>query len=185
MADTYTKQAGNQILSVTLRDLGIDESTTYGKKKKKNYNKLFVQLTLFTPTNQSHLGIKFDDYTKLNTRNTDKFLQQLFSGLGLKNIYFFDAFETRKTGKIDLYNSVVMDNEAMLCLRCVNGAKKSLYMAVRNAIAHGNIIYDGRYYILYSVSDDKIEYDSAITFYMRIKSLKLLESMNKVLEIYK
>ena len=123
---------------------------------------MFVQLTIFTPTNQSHLGIKFDDYTKLNTRNTDKFLQQLFSGLGLKNIYFFDTFETRKTGKIDLYNSVVMDNEAMLCLRCMNGAKKSLYMAVRNAIAHGNIIYDGRYYILYSVSDDKIEYEGRL-----------------------
>ena len=90
MADTYTKQAGNQILSVTLRDLGIDESTTYGGTMLKNYNKLFVQLTLFIPTNQSHLGIKFDDYTiDIGlSRNGSKLSPELIEGVGLTPDYY-------------------------------------------------------------------------------------------------
>ena len=57
-------------------------------------------------------------------------------------------------------------------------------MGVRNAIAHGNIIHDGKYYVLYSVSDDKKEFDSEVTFFLRIDKLSKLGVFRRVLESY-
>ena len=185
MRDSYSKQSKKQFLSISLRDLGIDESAAYGLGNAQKYNTLFAQLTTFTPTKQSHLGTKFNVYRKLNNRNVDLFLQRVFSGFGAKNIYLYEVFDTKVTSKVNLFSSVQSDTGPMVCLRCCNGVRDSLYMSVRNAIAHGNIICDGNYYILYSVSDDSKEYDSPITFFMRIKSLKRLETLEKTLELYK
>ena len=188
MSETYAKQSEKQYLSITLRELGIDDDAPYGLGNAKNYKDLFVELTTFSPTDQSHLGDKFDSYSKLNTRKTNTFLEQVFSGLKVMNhIYLYGTFSVKieKPNRVDLFQEVSTYKGAMICLRCCNSVKQSLYMSVRNAIAHGNIIYNGYFYILYSVTDDKKEYDSPVTFFLRIKSLGYLRSFTKVLEYYR
>ena len=187
MSELYSKQSQEQYLSITLRDLGIDETAPYGLGDAKKYKDLFVELTTFSPTSQSHLGVKFDSYSKLNSRNLNSFLAQVFSGLKVKKVYLYETFSVKKEkpNRVDLFQEVSTDKGAMICLRCCNSVKQSLYMSVRNAIAHGNIIYNGYFYILYSVSDDKKEYDSPVTFFLRIKSLGYLRSFTKVLEYYR
>ena len=184
MADSYSKQAQNQYLSVTLRELGIDESATY-ITSNKTYNSLFLRLTMYTPTTQSHLGLKFDSYKGLNDRTSRDLVKQIFSGLGVKSIYLYNSYDSDVATKTNILTRVLADTESMICLKCIQGIRNSLYMAVRNAIAHGNIIRCNGYYILYSVADDKKEYDSAITFILRVKSLKRLEAFTKTLDLYK
>ena len=186
---TLCQELVNNRLSLSLRDLGIDEKTEYGLKFTQNDKNLFMSLVLYTPTSQSHLGKKFENYSKLNNRTLDRFLNSIFSGLGLNGIYLFRSFtekENKKKGnkKKDLRKSVLEDNGAMICLRCDNGARDSLFMSIRNSIAHGNIIEKDGYIIFYSISDDKKEYDSTVTFYLRINKISKLNAFFKVLNLY-
>ena len=147
-------------------------------------DQVFCTLTLFTPTLQSHYGKKFDEYTKLNNKTQEKFLQSIFNGLGMKKIYLYQSFTVKTRNKNDLYDEVAKTKEPMLCLRCDNGVVKSLYMAIRNAIAHGNIIFKDGLFILYSLSDDKAEYTSNITFLLKLTKLTNLLALIKTLEKY-
>lgn len=182
---TYSENSKANRLYLSLRDLGIDERATYGLDDKKYDSKTFSKLVVFTPTTQSHLGDKFDSYRSLNNRTLDKFLKALFSGMGIKNVYLFTSYTEKTRKKKDLRNSVINDKDALLCLRCDNGVRDSLYMSIRNSIAHGNLLEKDGFIILYSVSEDKAEYDSAITFFMRIKQISKLQALFRTLEAYR
>ena len=181
---TYAKKARASRLLLSLRELDIDETTHYSIPNERDAADLFVQLTVLTPTYQSHLGRKFEAYSKLNNRSTEGFLGALFSGLGINNIFLYKTFESKTAQTYDLRNDVLSCKETMLCLRCDNGVLKSLYMSIRNAIAHGNIIEREGYIVFYSVSDDKKEYDSNITFFLRIRKQRNLSAFTKVLSLY-
>ena len=181
---TYAQKAKTSRLQLSVRELGIDETAHYSFPNERNTNSLFVQLTVLTPTHQSHLGRKIESYSKLNKRTMEKFLSALFSGLGINNIFLYKTFESKTAQTYDLRNDVLSCNETMLCLRCDNGVLKSLYMSIRNAIAHGNILEKENYIVFYSVSDDKKEYDSNISFFLRIKKFRNLSAFTKVLSLY-
>lgn len=181
---TYSEQSKNNRLSITLGDLDIDDNSIYDFQRTDALDQLFCTLTTYTPTSQSHYGKKFDSYKRLNNKTQEKFLQSLFNGLGIKKVYLYQSFDVRTRNKKNLYDEVIEETESMLCLRCDNGVVKSLYMAVRNAIAHGNIIAKNNYYILYSVSDDKNEYTSTITFLLKITKLSNLKALTNTLNTY-
>ena len=187
---TFSKMAENNVALFTLSDLGVSSSSWYcdlsKPSEKREWNSL-LKLIVFTPTNQSHLGEKFDSYKKINTRSSNEFLLKVFSGLGIteKNVFLFNSYTTKNTNKKDIKKDIVESTDAMIALRCDNGVYKSLYAVIRNAIAHGNIIFENGYYILYSVRDDKNEYYSELTFFMRIKSLSKLKALFKVIETYR
>ena len=182
---TYAEGAKNNRLFVTLRELGIDESTSYGLFNKEYDLKLLTDLVMFTPTNQSHLGDKFNCFTRLNKRNLDKFLSSLFSGLGINDAYLFESYTEKTKRKKDLRKDVLNNRNSMICLRCESGVRDSLYMSVRNSIAHGNLLERDGFLILYAISDDKEEFDSPITFFMRIKKVSSLKAFTKSLEAYR
>ena len=182
---TYAGQADQNCLYVSLSDLGISLNSLYEVKQSNQLNGIFADLVVFTPSKQSHLGKKLSEYSKLNSRNTDKFLQDVFNSLGIrKNVFLFKTFNPTKRKLNDVFPDVIKSNDQLLILRCDNGVKESLFMAVRNAIAHGNIVYDGKFYTLYSVVDDKKEYESEVTFLLRIDRLEKLSKLRKTLEAY-
>ena len=187
---TFNQIAENNVALLTLADLGVSSSSRYcdlaKTSEKREWNSL-LKLIVFTPTNQSHLGVKFDAYEKLNTRNLNVFLLKVFSGLGIaeNNVFLFNSYTTKDTNKKNIKDDIVKSTDAMIALRCDSGVLNSLYAAIRNAIAHGNIICEKGYYILYSVRDDKNEYYSELTFFMRINSLSKLKTLFKVIETYR
>ena len=183
--DTYAGQANQNCLFISLSDLGITLSSHYEVKTNNLLNGIFSDLVVFTPSKQSHLGKKLSEYSRLNSRNTEKFLQDVFSALGIKqNVFLFKTFIPTKRKLNDVFPDVIKSTDQLLILRCDSGVKESLFMAVRNAIAHGNIVYDGKFYTLYSVADDKKEYESEITFLLRIDRLEKLSKLRKTLEAY-
>ena len=185
---TYSQQAKKNKLEITPRHLNIDENSVYEFQRTAELDEIFCNLTIYTPTSQSHYGKKFGDYPRLNNSTTNKFLESVFNGLGLKHVYVYETFSERgetKGNKTDLSEAVLQTTDEMLCLRCDSGVKISLYMGVRNAIAHGNIVRQGDYYELYSVSDSLKEYDSHVTFFLRIKELGKLKKFLQSLEAYK
>ena len=180
---TYSEQSKSNKLTISLIELGIDEDSTYVFERTDSLDKLFCDLTIYTPSSQSHYGKKFSSY-HISSNKKDKFLKSVFNGMGVKNVYLYKTFSDRTRNKNDLHNSVVNDTETMICLRCDNGVLESLYMAVRNAVAHGNIIHKDGFFILYSVNDDKTEYRSNVTFLLKITKLTNLKALIKTLNNY-
>ena len=183
--NTFVKTSKENCLAISLSDLGITSEAPYGIPSNVSYKDAFTYLVTFTPTKQSHLGDKFDDYAKLDSRSTNEFLKKLFSALGITNIYLFNTFTPVKRELNNLYDDVKNTSGPMLIAKCERGVKEAIYAGIRNAIAHGNIIYDGQYYTFYSVGNDQKEYDDNITFLMRISNLKKLEKFKKTIEAYK
>lgn len=181
---TYIQESKSNRLYVTLRDFGIDENTQYGLKDKKYDYNAIMPLLMFTPTNQSHLGEKFNCYSKLNNKSLDKFLKAIFSGLGVNSVYLYDSFSEKTKNKKDLKKVVLSDKDTMICLRCGNGTRDSLFMAIRNALAHGNIVEKDGFIVLYSISNDQKEYDSTVSFLLRIKNISKLNAFSKTLKAY-
>ena len=183
--NTYAGQADQNCLHLSLSDLGISLNSLYEIKPSDQVKLIFSDLVVFTPSKQSHLGKKLSEYSRLNSRNTDKFLQDIFNGLNIgRNIFLFKTFVPTKRKLNDIFPIVIQSTDQLLILRCDSGVKESLLMAIRNAIAHGNIVYDGKYYTLYSVADDRNEYESEITFLLRIDQLEKLSKLRKTLEAY-
>ena len=83
---TYVQESKTNRLSLSLRDLGIAENTSYGLNSNRYDHDLMMSLVMFTPTKQSHLGKKFAGYSKLNNSTLYKFLKTVFSGLGVKSV---------------------------------------------------------------------------------------------------
>lgn len=183
--NTYAGQADQNCLFISLSDLGISLNSLYEVKPNNQLSGIFSDLVVFTPSKQSHLGKKISEYSRLNSRNTEKFLQDVFNSLGIKkNVFLFKTFIPTKRKLNDVFPAVIESTDQLLILRCDSGVKESLFMAVRNAIAHGNIVYDGKFYTLYSVADDKKEYESEVTFLLRIDRLEKLSKLRKTLEAY-
>jgi hypothetical protein len=189
---TLLSQAQKSTLSFTLKDLNISENSNYDIPNQQNITKLFEQFVVFTPTNQSHLGDKFDAYKKLNNSTTDNFVRKLLRALDIKleNTFFFTAFN--KNNGCNVLNPIPLItqfNYPTLCLNCTNGIKNALYSNLRNAIAHGNIVCFDNSYILYSLTstnkEQKNEYSTHISFLLRVHSLKKLEAFITVLEEYR
>lgn len=76
---TYTQDASKQCLRITLRELGIDEDCTYISPDNRQWSDIVDFLVIHTPTFQSHLGIKFDEYEKLNNHNLDTFIKKILA----------------------------------------------------------------------------------------------------------
>ena len=195
MSKTYTQQAESNCLSLTLTDLGITRSSNYVKREQiEDFEDLIFNLVTCTPTNQSHVGIKFKKDLGKNKAH-DLFLSSLFADLEIdqSKVFLYKNYIEGKNNKNDLKKSVLECNDAMLCLRCDNGVANSLYMAVRNALAHGDILEQNGYIVLYSVSSKSEEtdtkktlneYESKITFLLQIKSLEKIKSFQTVLMQY-
>ena len=182
---TYAKKAAQNCLFISLSDLGITPDSLYDVKTSNQLLALFADLVVFTPSKQSHLGTKLKDYHRLTNRTTDKFLKDVFNGLGIRDVFLFNTFTPRKRNLKDIYSDVIKASDQMLLLRCDSGVKEALFMAIRNAIAHGNIVFDGRYFTLYSLANQEKEYESEISFLMRIDRLEKLGTLRKTLEAYR
>lgn len=183
---SYSELSKECTLSVALYRLGLDENTEYKCDISPRLKNDLLSLVIYTPTKQSHYGGNFKSYN-INNHNTNMFLDRIFKGLKTKNVYLFSTYRSNSDNKKDIYEDVINDKESMICLKCDNGVKESLFAGVRNAIAHGNIVKKDDYYILYSVDvkKDKSEFESNVNFYMKIKNLNRIKSFYKVLNLYK
>ena len=195
---TYTQQAKSNYLTLTLKELGINNHSNYVKREQiDNLKDLIFDLVTCTPTNQSHVGDKFREYKQLKFKTPDPFLSAIFSKLDIKqaNLFLYKNYsirtkaKTEKNEKNNLYEKVINCQKEMLCLHCDDcGVISSLYNAIRNALAHGNIVKQKDYTLLYSVNIAKKgdnEYESNITFFMRIKNIEKLMAFQSVLESYR
>lgn len=173
--ETYYKKSNKCVCSIRLNDL---------KSKKQNSNfisdeniipkEIYYKLVLLTPTEQSHLGTKF---SKKILKHLDELVNDLIKELDIKNVYFFDSFTSQKQ-KTDLTNKVKNDNNTFIALRCSEGLSNALYSSIRNALAHGNILSDGEYYYLYSLStkesENTPEEERKLVFWLKIRDIKKL-----------
>ena len=196
MSKTYTQQAKSNYLTLPLKELKIDDHSKYVERSQIECLKdLIFNLVTCTPTNQSHLGDKFREYKKIKFKTPDPFLTDIFSRVGIKqaNLFLFKNYSTRtkteKNEKKNLYKKVINCHKEMLCLHCDDGGViNSLYNAIRNALAHGNIVKQNDYTLLYSVNIARKgdnEYESNVTFFMRIKNIEKLMAFQNVLESYR
>ena len=182
----YSKQAKKQYLSLTLSELFDVEDipSLYMEPEIRDINKIYSDLIVRTPTNQSHLG-------RNNSVPENKYsavIRKLCNDLNIEdnNIFLFESYNSNKSDHINLYDDVKKCKDTFIAYRTSNGIFLSLYAGIRNALAHGNIIYYKDFYYFYSVqsgSKDANEYTSNISFLLKIKDCKRLKSLTKILEI--
>lgn len=184
MSDTYYQKSKKKQLSLSLTDLGFDHDSSVYSLMENDIRQFYIKLVLYTPTAQSHQGLKFKDYSGISKRTTDKFIRDIINSLGVHNVYFFSSYNSRKKEN-DYYDSITSDAGSFLCAYCDGAIKDAIYGGVRNALAHGNVLYDKSYYYLYSVQDEHAEYTSNIKFLLKIKRLSSMKAFCKVLEKYR
>jgi hypothetical protein len=191
MKDTYANKGRKTALYITPRDMGINDRTYFSVKETQNSSQLFTSLIMQTPTNQSHLGDKWDRYTGLNNNTLDEFARKLIKALDVKDVYIFSVMEPKHGSAVNnAREDVIKSGNTMLCLYIGgNGLRNSLYASIRNALAHGNIVDNGNNVCLYSVSERnknyESEFDTPLSFYLRIYSIDKLEAYLTVLKEYR
>lgn len=174
---TLAESGKRQKLNLTLKELEISEQSNYLNDKPKDLFELFVELVMYSPTDESHLGISWQDFKeRVPNESVNKFSQLLIKALGVEDVFVFDAYESKDTNRCDIKEQVLQSNKSMICLYIKkDGLLKSLYTSIRNALAHGNIVLKDGFFCLYSVPPSpKSEYDKPITFFLRVCSIDKL-----------
>lgn len=152
--------------------------------------KYFYNLVFLTPTDQNRYGVKFKTMKKLNKRTTDTFLRTIFAKLGIKDesIATFASFNGKKGKTIKKTKFEKMSDEPFALLKIENGINYSLFASIRNCLAHGDILKDGEWYYLFSLSTKNIKIsdeEKKIKFLLKIKDLDSLSIFCDVLNAYK
>jgi len=180
---TLSQSGKEQKLNLTLRELGISEKSNYLKIIPKNLFELFTELVMNSPTDESHLGISWQELAKsVPTKCIDEFSRSLMKALDVKDVFVFNVYEGRCAKHRDIKEQVLHSSKSLICLYIGgDGLLKSLYTSIRNALAHGNIVLKDDYYCLYSVSSSSkqqnmSEYDKSVTFFLRVYSLDKLRA---------
>lgn len=182
-SDTLLQLAQKQELNLTLKELGISEKSSYLKNKPKDLFELFAELVMCSPTEESHIGISWQEFKKnVPSKHVDRFSRSLIKALDVKDIFVFNTYESKKTKRCDIKEHVLQSNKSLICLYIGgDGLLKSLYTSIRNALAHGNIVLKDDFFCLYSISSDSkqqnnSEYDKPVTFFLRVYSLDKLQA---------
>ena len=182
----YVKISKEQTCSVTLADL---ESKRNKFEFINNTDllsaKTYMDLVLYSPSAQSHLGIK--PSTKI-VKHIDELVNDLVKALGIKHIYFFTAYTSDNKDKKNLNDMVKNDNYTFLLMYSSGSFVESLYASIRNALSHGNIVKKGKLYFLYSVNSKEgrsvQEKERKLSFLLKLYSLEKLNAYIDVFEMY-
>lgn len=181
----YVKNSNKCVCSIKLNDLKINnQNFNFISDENIISKETYYDLVLLTPTKQSHLGTKF---SKKILKHLDELVNDLIKELDVKNVYFFDSFNS-KSQRTDLANKIKNDNHTFIVLKCSNGLAEALYVSIRNALAHGNILSDNKYYYLYSLStkesDNIPEEERKLVFLLKIRDIKKLIAYIEVFKKY-
>ena len=135
--DTYAKRAQTCICSLCLRDLDICKNMIpFITNERDMPAEIYRRLVLYTPSRASNLGEKISERLK---KHLDELVNEIMNGLDLKHCYVFSAYESEKPDKTDLAKTVASQTEPYILLNCSGGLAESLFAAIRNALAHGNM----------------------------------------------
>ncbi len=195
---TLLEKSDGYKLNINLRDLSFDESIFKFSDIDSIDKEIFFNFVFCCPVESedtSHYGIKFSEINSISRNNRDSFFTELLSEMDVKSINLFKVFDSEpdKNGsikeRIDLKEKIVNEDSSFLYL--YTGASRceiSLFISIRNALAHGNLYKFGDYYYLYSVSSKNAkaisEFDRKINFILRISDIKKLNIAWVVLAKY-
>ena len=186
---TLLKKSDNFRLNVNLQDLHFNRDCFKSFDIESVDRETFFNFVFCSPVESidaSHYGVKFSEIKAINKSNHDVFFNEVLKEMNIESVNLFKVFDSEpdKNGKVkercNLKENLIKDDTSFLYLY-TGGARCeiSLFLSIRNALAHGNIFrYDG-YYYLYSVSNKNAmtvdEFERKITFLMKIIDISLLK----------
>ncbi len=191
VTNTFAKLSDKQMLSITPLRI-YDKNITFDAADLDS--EIIKRLVVYSPTDASNIGEKFDVFRKLNDKTLNGFMLTLQKRLDISTILFFSSFTERTPGtKTNLLSQFLTDfHNNVPCLYLYtggSGAKDSLFRCVRNAIAHGNIVKKEKYYELFSVSQSKSttkdKTQMPLTFFLRIYRIGKLREFYSLLDEYR
>lgn len=184
---SLSKRAKSNKLCLFLRECAFFTDGKYIEDKIDSDT--YQNIVLYSPTNTSHLGMKFKDYGISSSRAITDFMKKLLEALEVE-YYFFETYNSSKDSvscKFQIEN--LYDDRNWLIVNSANGLAEGTYCGVRNALAHGNIIKYNNFYYLYSVSScsnsSQPESKKQISFLLKLDSLKKIDEFIDTLITYK
>lgn len=181
----YVKNAKKYVCNMKLKDIeSLKNGYQYLEENNKLSPQIYQQLVLYSPSKESNLGEKL---SKKIEKHIDELVDEIIKGLDVKNCYFFDSFSSKNANKTDISPTVKKQTKPFLLMYCPNSFTESLFVSIRNALAHGNIIFKDNYYYLYSVSNKmggNSDLDKSITFLLKLNKINSIESYIKAFEKY-
>lgn len=172
---SYVQTAKNQVSSLTLGELPfIGKELEYVSDVDNIPSETYKSIVLLSPSKESNLGEKL---SKKIEKHIDEVVNEILNGLDVKHCYFFSSYESKRQ-KINVAESVKSDNDNFMYLYCPDAFLESLYVSIRNALAHGNIIRKNKHFYLFSLSSkEKADvYDRKITFLLKINKLEKIQA---------
>lgn len=184
---SLSKMAKSNKLCLFLRECAFFTDGKYIEDKIDSDT--YQNIVLYSPTNTSHLGMKFKDYGISSSRAITDFMKKLLEALEVE-YYFFETYNSGKDSvscKFQIEN--LYDDRNWLIVNSANGLAEGTYCGVRNALAHGNIIKYNNFYYLYSVSScsnsSQPESKKQISFLLKLDSLEKIDEFIDTLITYK
>ena len=180
---TYLQNANQAKLDISPSELGLEKNAMKNVANEIE-TLLFKNIILNSPHECSICSTKMKDYdfTKCTING---FVETLFKKMKIENIHFFTVFNEKdgKSEKFDLKHDICNENNTCIYLKINDTILKSIYSSIRNCFAHGNILFDGSYYYLFSFSEnDHGQNNQKITFYLKIKNLRYLSRYYELLK---
>ena len=176
----YTEIANRSYLNITPRELGITHLMFNADVSK--LKDFYLPLVLKSPSSQSLYGRKISDINFgsgwQKSKNIQKLIDEIIKGLHIGNN--FEPFSCSKVDKTkrSLNDKILKNTIPCLFIKTDNGILESLFFCIRNALAHGDIVYRNGYYEFFSVkksNKEQDELDGEIIFYLKIKKTSDLE----------
>lgn len=184
---SLSKMAKSNKLCLFLRECAFFTDGKYIEDKIDSDT--YQNIVLYSPTNTSHLGMKFKDYGISSSRAITDFMKKLLEALEVE-YYFFETYNSGKDSvscKFQIEN--LYDDRNWLIVNSANGLAEGTYCGLRNALAHGNVVKYNNFYYLYSVSSrnnsSHTDSEKPISFLLKIDSLEKLDEFMNILIPFK
>ena len=150
----------------------------------------FYSLVFETPTNQGLYGDKFSQFKGLKKGTSDQFVKEIASELGIEenDVLTFGVFDGKAKKAITSSTLKAKGERPFLLYKVENGIYGSLFASIRNCLAHGDIIKNGKWYYLFCLSSGNrktSDENKKIKFLLKIENPKVLKAFRNVLNRYR
>ena len=154
---------------------------------KPVFKKYYLPLVLKTPCKQSLYGSKIVDIDFgagwQRSKNQNRLIKEIVTGLKVNGIFELFGSTRENSRKISLNQSLLGCTSPCLFICADNGILESLFFCIRNALAHGDIVFRNGFYEFFSVKKENAgqdELDGKIIFFLRVRSLNDLNGFLKI-----
>ena len=181
--ETFDSLSKKKSLKITLNSLGVNTSMLVNTSELFKID--YIKTLVLSPNTLHRYSCRKN---RISSKQTDGFLRELFKECNFCYVNYFKTFNSKNENskKTNILKEVKENSkfDKILIIKNDQGVVRSLFNGIRNAVAHGNLLYNGSRYFIFSIENNrkiKKEEDKKITFLLICKDLY---EINEIIDKY-